>query len=721
MTSVALSAFPSLFPFKSCALCVTRDHVLSPSCALLTSSSCFLQLYPSFLLRRTKHAHKFPRYSRQTATRRSILSAEGQSANGGHGQGKAAADGGTVVQRARRTKRAQPQQHGQTSTLQRSSDMPTMSRARYQSGNGLGARNDALGAKRGRSASSDPRLSLDRQETYSRYSVANSAKTVYGHWENNASTYNAGGSNRNEVRASKVQRISGGESLGRYQENMGAEQSGSRDAAYKNMTRDVRLYGARDVVNFGSLAVDGDTEQSWVIGGTNGKRNESCVPFLGARVRVSTKLGQGSVDSYFNATVAAYLPPTWGTGVGEQALWRVVFDHPCITPQDLDVDELLASAAMYTSFVRKRQSFEPVQRALPENVMAAAATAAGKFGVSSNGLPPSEAANDATGKGWGVGGLGSQNSLVKDMKGWAGTGGSSGRCRTFTCSDIFWGGSERDLPMGSIGDGGDEKSNGNIGCLPGMGGGAVDMLKLKDLDLEGMFILRVLPDHGEVVGEVTAQSNGGDTFEISYESGAVEQLNLKELATSLRATMVLSRKDGWGVSGSGLVRRITPSLAGVSAAQREFMTARAASAEAGKAGCSEKEIQPPKTVLGGSVATEEGVGVNDVNGILLRQERAALYVQMNDTVMCECNGSLLVGRVCQLKPGKAKVHVSGFKVKRSRSSHAKVLIGFDVFFSDCVATLDRHATTCGLILPALASCLFHVARQKVRLLTLRNT
>jgi hypothetical protein len=55
-------------------------------------------------------------------------------------------------------------------------------------------------------------------------------------------------------------------------------------------------------------------------------------------VCVRTKLGEQNPDAFYDATVAAYLPPTWGSGEGEgvdEALWRVVFDHPMITPQVL--------------------------------------------------------------------------------------------------------------------------------------------------------------------------------------------------------------------------------------------------------------------------------------------------------------------------------------------------------------------------------------------------
>ena len=64
-----------------------------------------------------------------------------------------------------------------------------------------------------------------------------------------------------------------------------------------------------------------------------GAETPACVPFLGARVRVRTQLGEEASDVLFNATVAAYLPPALEGGGKVQALWRVMFDHPYITPQ----------------------------------------------------------------------------------------------------------------------------------------------------------------------------------------------------------------------------------------------------------------------------------------------------------------------------------------------------------------------------------------------------
>ena len=52
--------------------------------------------------------------------------------------------------------------------------------------------------------------------------------------------------------------------------------------------------------------------------------------------------------------------------------WR---DHPCIAGQDLDVQELLAAFALYTSHVRQRLSLAPIQKNLSKSVTDAAVAA----------------------------------------------------------------------------------------------------------------------------------------------------------------------------------------------------------------------------------------------------------------------------------------------------------------------------------------------------------
>jgi hypothetical protein len=574
-----------------------------------------------------------------------------------------------VVQRARRSKHTQHQQQqsAQASGQQRGSATMAAPGA---------STHDAVNVKRVRSASAD------RQKSYSLYGASSAGSFRQSAPSSAAATY-ADSGHASEMRASKTQRLAGGMSVGRHWEDMGADEAGSRHATHASMVRDIRSGDGRDVMKHGGLVVDGDPDKTWVVGGKDGKRNSYCVPFLGARVRVCTKLGEGSSDAYFNATVGAYLPPTWRAGgsVGEEALWRVVFDHPGITPQDLDVDELLGAAALYTSFVRKRQCLEPFDRALSEKVTTAAATAAGKLGpCRSDGL-----LLGSVERAWGGGGGGSWSDLTKDAMGlWAKVSDGTGPGRSINPPEglLGLGAGARELPAklyGSItnGEAGEDRGMGKgFGAWLGLGrsadtvlgGGAapgrsVDFPKLKKLDLEGMFVLRVLPDHGEVVGEITAKMNGGEKFEVSYESGAVEHLGLSDLATSLRAAMAMSPSDGWGVCGGGLVRRVCPTPFDVSAAQRKFLTSRppeAGDGESGKGGAGGEGARSTAAAQGS--AAEETVGVKCLNELLLRQERAALYVQMNDGVVCEHNGSLLLGRVCQLKPGKAKIHVSGFKV-----------------------------------------------------------
>ena len=339
-----------------------------------------------------------------------------------------------------------------------------------------------------------------------------------------------------------------------------------------------------------------DTDEGW-------RRN--CVPFLGARVRVRTMLGAQNSEMFENATVAAYLPPTWQPGGGvegpaEEALWRVAFDHPYITPQDLDVDELLAAAALYTSHVRRRLSLSPVQKALSVEVTSAAAAAAGKGGMSCNGR---------SGGGKGVecyGGVGS------------GIGGSVESWNPKDWLDAGGGGAER-VGVGDILDG---RAN------------RMDMEKLKTLDLESMFVLRVLPDYGEAVGEVIEKGQD-DMFEVHYENGSTEKLDLLQLAASLRDTMSLAHGDGWGSGRRGLAQRICPTPAEVATARQDLLKEVAAGGSAG-----------------GVLAWRNSRNVTrELNGVLLRQDRGNLHLQVNDSVLCECNGYLLDGKVCQLKPG----------------------------------------------------------------------
>jgi hypothetical protein len=49
--------------------------------------------------------------------------------------------------------------------------------------------------------------------------------------------------------------------------------------------------------------------------------------------------------------------------------------HPFITGQDLDVQELLAAFALYTSHVRQRLSLAPIQKNLSKSVTDAAVAA----------------------------------------------------------------------------------------------------------------------------------------------------------------------------------------------------------------------------------------------------------------------------------------------------------------------------------------------------------
>ena len=84
-----------------------------------------------------------------------------------------------------------------------------------------------------------------------------------------------------------------------------------------------------------------------------------------------------------------------------------------------------------------------------------------------------------------------------------------------------------------------------------------------------------------------------------------------------------------------LAQRICPTPAEVATARQDLLKEVAAGGSAG-----------------GVLAWRNSRNVTrELNGVLLRQDRGNLHLQVNDSVLCECNGYLLDGKVCQLKPG----------------------------------------------------------------------
>jgi hypothetical protein len=376
------------------------------------------------------------------------------------------------------------------------------------------------------------------------------------------------------------------------------------------------------------------------------------------------------------------------------------------------VDEMLAAAALYTSNVRRRQSLVPIQKAFSDGITVAAALAAGK---NSSAHQRSLGVREGGGvesfePGWGL--VSGRETMSCKGLGLHGASGFGGGRQLNTGEDL------RRLGMLHVADAAgvsrelvlrEEGVRGGF-CMVGE---RMDLDKLKNLDLEGMFILRVLPDYGEAVGEVVAKEDAEDGvhFEINFENGMIEKLSLTDFALSLKSTMALARGNGWGLGAGGLAQRICPMPSEVAAARQDLLRDESSAARgAGGSGAGGPAVAAEIVRAGGWHSSR--AATRQLNTVLLMQERAALHVrdslpsaislytrelpyspvtawqyratplhgallrvcdclhywlsgqlgiivliadvgqvQLNESVMCECNGSLLLGRICQLKPG----------------------------------------------------------------------